>query len=170
MHTKALLAFDMSSCTLTCNSAFTQGTSTMQLCLHRHMPCSCTALKALAWASFKRCLVHSYHRRSVYSHCASLQQRAYCCILNCIHLPDHCTGAWAMLVSPDFYGVAFAQQMIVKGKGRVIPGNNNLHMHCCMLYEPLQVLAQGLVCCLHKLSSVTGKLIQTASFRSIWGK
>ena len=46
MHTTALLAFDMSSCNLTCNGAVTQSTCTMQVCLHRHMPCSCTALEA----------------------------------------------------------------------------------------------------------------------------
>lgn len=46
----------------------------------------------------------------------------------------------------------------------------NLHMRWCMLYEPLQVLAQDLVCCLHSLSSMRGKLFQTANVGSNLGK
>ncbi len=39
-----------------------------------------------------------------------------------------------------------------------------LHMHCCMLYEPLQVLAQHLICCLHKLELCERKATPDSEF------
>ena len=39
-----------------------------------------------------------------------------------------------------------------------------LHMHCCMLYEPLQVLAQHSICCLHKLELCERKATPDSEF------
>ncbi len=68
------------------------------------------------------------------------------------------------------YGVAFAQQKSCwrsqqssKARGGPILVKN-LHMHCCMLFEPLQVLAQDLVCCLHKLELCERKAIPDSKF------
>ncbi len=153
----------------------------MQVCLLRHMPHSCTATeqtphslrphghltrrlgKALrgVWytATIEGLLTAVVHPCSrEHSAASSLAHTFRTSVLG--HGQCLCHQTQTLCSSLCLAKKLLAQSaVVVKGKGRANLGKTNLHMHCYMLHEPLQVFAQDLVCCLHKLELCKRKAI-----------